>query len=316
MVMIAWIRMISYDSMLSRPDGGQRLPTPTFMKRTYTTITHISTSPLVVIPQIRFPLLLRVRAGLQEATLDYFYQMVHRENDQVNFIQSGRFWYGDEFRTQNIKTFDHNFSNVRTDLPGLFSHQFVARSIGDQASCQITLNGTSWYSQTFFSVPGDYDETFGYIGSKSDEFDVTGNSVSIRYTYNPRSGEGNAWIGYYSLAVPTRLTLSGNQTVVRSHEAVDYSNVKYQFESSGYNVWDVTSYFNSAEQQFYQEDGKNTTIKYANQKAVEFALFNEGAEIQAEYVFTGNQPKPAWLVHFELFDRIPSFFHGPVEQVG
>ncbi|MBO6515078.1 MAG: type IX secretion system sortase PorU [Bacteroidia bacterium] len=224
------------------------------------------------------------KGGPSQTTVDYFYQVVHRENDEVNFMQSGRIWYGDEFRVRTSQRYSHTFSNVRTDLQAHFSHRFAARTIGTNSLLNLSLNGQSWHTKTFSTVSGDYDDTYGYITSKSGNFEISNETVNINYEYNPNGGEGNAWIDYYTLEVPVALTLSGNQTIVRSKEGEDFSNVKYVFDDTGYNIWNVTNYFNSSLQEVYTENGKNTAILFSDKKQVDFVLFKDGSETKAEFV--------------------------------
>ncbi len=226
------------------------------------------------------------QGGPSQATINYFYDLVHRENDEVNFMQSGRVWYGDEFSVKASQKYSHTFSNVRTDLPAHFSHLFAARAIGANSSLNVSLNGQSWHDKTFSKVSGDYNDTYCDLTWKSENFTISGNSVSINYQYNQNGSEGNAWIDYYTLEVPVLLTLSGNQKVVRSKEAADYFNVKYLFDGTGYTIWNVTNYFNTSIQGLYTDGGKNSAIIYSDQKQVDFVLFKEGTETKAEFVGT------------------------------
>ncbi|MFT5512557.1 MAG: hypothetical protein ACI8SE_000955 [Bacteroidia bacterium] len=221
-----------------------------------------------------------------DQSLDYFYDLVHHEKEEVNFIQSGRHWYGDEFRVQKIRTFDHSFSDVKTQYPARLSHRFVGRSIGSSGSCGLFVNGSSWDNMFFGAVSGDYDDTFGRIANKSNIFTMTGNSVSLRYEYNLPSGEGNAWIDYYTLSVPVGLQLTGNQKIVRSKEAADYASARYQFTGSAYSIWNITDVFNPTLQQTFDEGGKRNVITATGKEAVNYALFKSGEELSPEFVET------------------------------
>ncbi|MBO6515921.1 MAG: type IX secretion system sortase PorU [Bacteroidia bacterium] len=224
------------------------------------------------------------QGGSSQMTLDYFYELRHRENDEVNFQQSGRYWYGDEFRVNTIQPYSHSFSNARTDLPGHLTQNFAARTIGGPSSLTMKVNNQTWYTKTFTTVSGDYDDTYGYLGYSSNSFNMVGNTVSINYNYNSNGTEGNAWIDYYTLEVPVNLTNSGNQTMVHSKEAADYANVKYQFDGSGYTIWNVTDFFNPGIQSTFTDAGKNAVVLTTDQKPVHFALFKPGSETNAVFV--------------------------------
>lgn len=219
-----------------------------------------------------------------DVSIDYYYELVHHEKDEVNFIQSGRHWYGDEFRVEKTKTFTHNFTNVRSSMPAWLSHRFAARTIGSSASCDLFVNGQVWSSMSFGQVSGAYDDTFGRISARSGQFTLNGNQVSLRYSFSLPSGEGNGWIDYYTLAVPVDLQLSGNQRIVRSKEAASHNAVQYVFTGTDYLIWNVTDFYNAATQQTFVENGKRNAIVNTNNDAVHFALFKEGSELTATYV--------------------------------
>lgn len=219
-----------------------------------------------------------------DISIDYYYELVHHEKDEVNFIQSGRHWYGDEFRVEKTKTFNHSFSNVKTSLPGRLTQRFAGRSVGGSASCNLSVNGQVWHNMFFGEVSGAYDDTFGRLAFKSDNITLTNNDISLRYAYNLPTGEGNGWIDYYSLAIPVGLQLNGNQGIVRSKEAANYNSVQYVFEGSGYNVWNTTDIFNAKAQQTYSENGKLNAILTTDSSEIQFTLFKDGSELTAVYV--------------------------------
>ncbi len=221
-----------------------------------------------------------------DENLDYYFDLVHHEQDELNFIQSGRIWYGDEFRVNKIQTFNHNFSNVDPTYNAYISHRFAARAIGANASCALDVNGQNWHNMFFGSVSGDYDDTFGRIASKSGVFQITGDNVSLNYTYNLPSNEGNAWIDYYTLAVPVKLGLSGTQKTVRSKEAALFEKVRYQFSGSSYSIWNISDFFNPQVQETYDESGVRNAIVASDSQQVKFVLFQPGNEKSTEFVET------------------------------
>ena len=219
-------------------------------------------------------------------TIDYFYDVVHHERDEVNFIASGRLWFGNEFRVNSNQTFNHSFKEVKVSLPGIFTHRFAGRAIGVTSSLNITVNGQNSLLHNFSKVSGDYDETHSILKAKSDSFTLTGNTVEILYSYNNNGGEGNGWIDYYTLEVPVKLGLYGAQKIARSKEAVDFDIVTYQFDmnNSEYNVWDVTNFFDVSKQQLYSnQEGRACIIPTYNSPVI-FVLFKDGQEILAEFV--------------------------------
>ncbi|MFT5725823.1 MAG: hypothetical protein ACI9JN_002953 [Bacteroidia bacterium] len=199
-------------------------------------------------------------------------------------MQSGRHWYGDEFRVEKIKTFNHSFVDVLTQKPAYLKQRFVGRAIGANASCGLFVNGQEWQSMFISSVSGDYDETFGRLAYKNGAFSMSTDAVSLRYQYNLPSDEGNAWIDYYSLAVPVSLQLNASQTIARSKEAKDFNTVKYLFKNSGYTIWNTTDIENPTVQQIFIEGSNMSAIVGTNNSSVHFTMFKNGSELPATFV--------------------------------
>ncbi len=221
-----------------------------------------------------------------DTSINSYRHLVHHEVDEVNFIQSGREWYGNEFRVTPSQNFQHSFSEVRTDLPAYFSHRFAARSVGvgTSSNCKIRINQDLVYDQTLSWVAGDYDETFARIGVQNGaSFSLTGNNVNINYSHVQFAPEGNAWIDYYSLEIPRTLTISGNQSTVLSGEAQAYSKVKYAFKPGAYTIWNVSDFSAAHEQRTASENSLNTAIVETNSKPTKFLLFQDGSEIKATF---------------------------------
>jgi hypothetical protein len=225
-------------------------------------------------------------SGSADTTINSYSHLVHHETENVNFIQSGREWYGEEFRVTPTKNFSHSFTEVRTDLPAYFSHRFASRAvgIGSSANCKIRINQQTIYDQTLSWVHGDYDETYARIGEqKGASFTINSNNVNINYDYTMFAPEGNAWIDYYSLEIPRSLTVSGSQNVVYIGDAMAYNKVKYAFKQGSYTIWDVSDFSEAKKQNTAAENGLQTAIIESNNKPAKFILFKSGAEIKATF---------------------------------
>lgn len=218
-----------------------------------------------------------------DATIDHFYHLIHNEKEETNFIQSGRYWFGDAFNSKRTQTFTHIVSNVYTDSQAYFSHRVAGRIIQSSGNLSLSINGVSKFSGFISGVNGAYDDRFGRLLSGSGEF-TPSSTNTLNYTFVNNGSEGNAWIDYYTLGIPVSLNIQGNQVIARSHEASYYNAVKYKFSGSGYRIWDVTDYANCAQQSVYSGDQGDECIVSTSNEAVHFALFNPGNEWSPEFV--------------------------------
>ena len=128
-----------------------------------------------------------------DATIDHFYHLIHNEKEETNFIQSGRYWFGDAFNSQRTQTFTHNVSNIYTDSLAYFNHRLAGRVIQSNGNLSLSINGVSKFSGFVSGVDGAYDETFGRLLSGSGTFSPQ-STTTLNYTFLNNGSEGNAWI--------------------------------------------------------------------------------------------------------------------------
>ena len=160
------------------------------------------------------------------------------ELDAVNFIKSGRGWYGEYF--DNIASYNFSFSFPNIDATA------AATVRANIASRDIT--GTAYYSissqsgitnDTIQSTP--QGDPYAYIKAASFSF-IPNASPVITVNVTKQTSDAVAWLDYIEVNARRQLTMVGNQMIFRDSKSVGTGNVA-QFNvssTSPVNIWDVT----------------------------------------------------------------------------
>lgn len=174
----------------------------------------------------------------------YFYEL-----DTVNFLKSGKEWYGEEFSNTPGKTLTRNFSAVFPNLLAAAPVQLIsnvaARSNGVGSSFSIKANNNQVTQHIVPSVgTGTYDpvafphEVFAtFLSAQS--------TINLQYTYQPGSVNSQGWLNWFELFPQRQLSMNGvDQLLFRDWETVGTGNVtefRLQFANGNSLVWDITN---------------------------------------------------------------------------
>lgn len=185
-----------------------------------------------------------------------FDDYLFHEADLVNFIKSGRQWFGEQFDVvNNSRNFDFSFPNLSSGEKVKIGYDAAGRSIN--SNCAFTASANS---QTISSISisglGSNPNQYTYANESSDTNSfLTGSSavtISLQFSANDNSAIG--WLNYIELNARCDLNFSGagNQLEFRDTRSVGNNNVA-QYTISNINsnvqVWDITDPVNVMSQQ-------------------------------------------------------------------
>jgi hypothetical protein len=173
----------------------------------------------------------------------YFYEL-----DSINFLKSGKEWYGEEFSNApggvTTRSFTASLPNINTSEPVQFVSNVIARSNGVGSSFTVRVNNTVLLQHFIpFVGTGIYDPVAS-ASELSGSFTATQPSVTLQYTYQPGSVNAQGWLNWFELFPVRQLSLNGvSQLQFRDWESVGAGNIaefRLQNASSNTLVWDVT----------------------------------------------------------------------------
>lgn len=170
------------------------------------------------------------------------------ELDTINFLRSGKQWYGEEFSNAPGRVLTRNFA---INLPHLvtgtqvgFASHVVARSAGANSTFSVRANNSTVLTHV---VPAVGTGTYDLVATASElvsSFLLTQNTLTIQYQYQPVSVNAQGWLNWFHLFPVRQLNLAGlEQLAFRDWETVGPGNVtefRIQNATAATQVWDVT----------------------------------------------------------------------------
>lgn len=173
----------------------------------------------------------------------YFHEL-----DTVNFLASGKEWYGEEFSSAPGRTLTWNFTvPVQHMISGsalTLRSQCIARSVGGGSSFDIRINNSLAGQLPVAPVgTGQYD-VFAREATGETSATAPAAGVTIGYTYIPGSFNAQGWLNWFELFCRRQLSLGGlSQLTFRDWPSVGPGQVGH-FVISGATaatqVWEVT----------------------------------------------------------------------------
>ncbi|MBY0476963.1 MAG: type IX secretion system sortase PorU [Chitinophagaceae bacterium] len=211
----------------------------------------------------------------------YFYEL-----DSLNFLKSGKEWFGEEF--SNIpgrsltKVFTVNFPNLITGTPVQLLSNVAARSNGAPSSFTISVNNNTAATHIVPAVgTGTYDPV-AFPHQLQAMFSSAQSTINLQYNYQPGSVNAQGWLNWFELFPVRQLSMSGaDQLLFSDWNSVGSGNIaEFRLQSAAANtmVWDVTNPLQP--------------INITGEQVASERRFSNTAERLREYVAFNNQGFP------------------------
>jgi hypothetical protein len=213
---------------------------------------------------------------VSQATRSWFYEL-----DTVNFLSSGRQWYGEEFSNNGGKpltrTWSVNMPNMLAD-PASIVAACVARSFGTNSKFSVSVNNQpAMQLEVPATGTGSYDP-FAMTAQASATFSTTQSPLSVRFDYTPGSSGSQGWLDWFEVLARVDLSMTGNsQLLFRDWNSVGpgkTGNFIIKNGSADTRVWDVTN-------------ALEPILMQGSLNGSEFRFVNECSRLH-EYVAFGN----------------------------
>lgn len=177
-----------------------------------------------------------------------FSERFFHELDSVNFLSSGKEWYGEEFANAPGKLLSRNFEidipDIINGAPIVLQSSCAARSIGATSRFSLRIGNQSGFQQTINPVgAGPYDF---FVQQSTSVFSgiATQSTVAIQYNYEPGSFTAQGWLNWFELFTRRSLSLNNTQQLLfRDWLSVGNNAAEFIINNAPLTtqVWDVTS---------------------------------------------------------------------------
>ena len=162
------------------------------------------------------------------------------ENNEVNFIKSGREWYGDAFDLVSSRSYGFNFPNLVGSVN--LKSVLAARAVSPYNST-FTINSSGLSPQSYSVTPVSGNYNYANLISVENDFVPNSNNFNVNIEFSSNSTTSNGWVDYVLVNAIRQLKMVGNQLRFRSIPSVKPNRVS-EFElgnsTSSMTIWDVT----------------------------------------------------------------------------
>lgn len=185
--------------------------------------------------------------GTPNVTINSFSGRFFHELDTVNFLASGKEWYGEELSNlpgrSLTRIFTVNIPNRVNSSALSIVTNCIARSVGGGSSFNLNVNNNPVQQITIPPVgTGQYD-LFARTVTNNATAVTTANDLSISYTYVPGSFNAQSWLNWFEIFSRNRLSLNGlNQLLFRDWNSVGNNIAEFVISNAttATQVWDIT----------------------------------------------------------------------------
>ncbi len=220
--------------------------------------------------------------SIPSVTINSFSERYFHELDTVNFLSSGKEWYGEEFQNAPgrslTRSFDTKFPSVQPNSPMTLISNCIARAVGGGSSFEVKINEQPAGQINILPLTGATLDLFAQQATVKMVSTLTQPKINVRYTYNPGSFNAQGWLNWFELFFRRNLSMSGtDQLLFRDWQCV--GNPAGEFiignATSSTQIWDVTDPLAPVKM---QTSLMNSDLHFVNDclRLREYVAFNSG----------------------------------------
>ena len=182
------------------------------------------------------------------------------EQERLNFIKSGRQWYGEQFDVNLSQSFTFRFPNLDITESVYVKSDLVARSFSP-SYFRLNYGSQLLLQQNVPAVGSFYTSDFADENISNTSFSASGPDITLTLTYFPSTSTSVGYLNFLELNARRNLVMSGSQMLFRDKRTIGAGNVTaFNFAAApNVKVWDVTDPVNVVQQSY--SSGTSFTIE-------------------------------------------------------
>jgi len=176
-----------------------------------------------------------------------FDERYFHESDSINFLSSGKEWFGEELSFLPGRSLSRSFVLPLSDLiinqPATIISSLAARSINASAKINVLLNGQNLQQIDIAPLTTGLYELFARPVQKIDNTVISQSTATVIFTYSQGGTNSQAWLNWFEFFARRNLTVPpGKQLLFRDWNSLGNSAVEFVISNAESNtqVWDVT----------------------------------------------------------------------------
>lgn len=179
-------------------------------------------------------------------TVSSFDERYFHESDTINFLSSGKEWWGEELSALPGRSLNRNFSLPLTNLlPGQCTvvSSAAARSVNTSSRLTVQLNGAGVQQLIIPAIGTGQFDPFAQQAQVQDNAVLNNTTINLSFNYTPGSVNSQAWLNWFEIFCRRALTLPANgQLGFRDWGTVNIAAIGFSLSGADVatQVWDVT----------------------------------------------------------------------------
>ncbi|MBI5856371.1 MAG: type IX secretion system sortase PorU [Sphingobacteriales bacterium] len=189
-------------------------------------------------------------------TVNGFSERYFHELDTVNFLTSGKEWYGEEFSNLPGRTLARNYSiplsNISSNSQATIKTNCVARSVAVSSRFDIGINSQPLTQMLVNPVTGGLYDLFAQQSTAIASANISSGPINIGFSYVPGSFNSQGWLNWFEVFARRNLSLNGtDQLLFRDWLSVGNNIGEFVISnaSAATQVWDITDPLNPSKMQ-------------------------------------------------------------------
>ncbi|MFL5772155.1 MAG: type IX secretion system sortase PorU [Flavisolibacter sp.] len=193
---------------------------------------------------------LRIPAGSDPGPaiiqLNSFSERYFHELDTLNFLNSGKEWFGEEFSNLPGRSLSRTFPIPVADLlsqQASIISNVAARSVNAPSRFSISVNSNFLQQLDINPVSTALYDVFAQQASGNSNFVLNQNSASVTYTYGQGSFNSQGWLNWFEFFARRSLNMiPGKQLLFRDWNSVGSGVASFNISNADntMQVWEIT----------------------------------------------------------------------------
>lgn len=179
-------------------------------------------------------------------TVTSFDERYFHELDTVNFLSSGKEWFGEEFSNFPGRTLSRNFQLPLSDLnsqTATIVTNVAARSVNTLSRFTVAVNNQQVQQISVSPIGTGIYDLFAQQAQQADHFILNGSNSTVSINYAQGSFNSQGWLNWFEFFARRDLAMdAGKQLPFRDWNSVGSGNAVFFISNADASsqVWDVT----------------------------------------------------------------------------
>jgi hypothetical protein len=185
--------------------------------------------------------------GPAQREVDRFEDYYAYELDSLNFLSSGRQWYGEEFGTgpgqQPARLFTPPIGGLVAGTPVTVTSEVIGRSIGNAGQMEVRLGNSLLYTHVLPPLQGILYEPVATESRLSATTALAENRLQLSFRFTPGAVNGQGWLNWFEVRCTRLLDMTGlSQLHFRGEgQAGQVQSYAVSNAPAGLRAWDISN---------------------------------------------------------------------------